>query len=133
MTWAELIWLLSIPCIFFASIIIGILIKEEGGAIVGGVMTGLVFIFGALFAGLNNTTDDTNKTTFITSEFETQPAYLNLSNSGLDVITDEYDHYTFKSYEDINRWKNGGKFYKRYYFIKNNFGPDSNKFELLIK
>jgi hypothetical protein len=69
----------------------------------------------------------------VTSQFETTLIYLILDNDKLNIITDEYYHISYKDYESINKWKNGGKFYKVYSYKDCKFGPNENKYEVIIK
>jgi hypothetical protein len=61
------------------------------------------------------------------------PLFVNLSKDGLDVVIRDYTHHKFTSWEDVNLWKNGGKFYMKYEFAKDEFGLDKERKTLVIK
>lgn len=132
MTWFELIWLLSMPTIFLSITICGYIFADdgEGGAAIGTIVATLIFIFGCVSAAVNMG----GKLEYIvTSQVEAIPVSTVLTNQGLSVVTDEYQHHMFKSHDDVVRWQNGGKIYKVYSFAKVNFGPDQEKYELVVK
>ena len=129
MTWIEItFWVIAIlmPTFF---VVLAIITDESDIIALGLMLLGLYLVVGG-FIGVVNSDYAEMK---ITSQFETTPVHVNLSSTGLNVITDEYEHYNFTDYSDVDKWKNGGKFYKTYYYGKCNFGMDRSKFELIIK
>jgi len=129
MTWPELIWYLSIIITLVVGAIAETIDPHEGNLMGCILIAFLIFLFGGLGMALNN--QDAKYIT--TAEVEITPLSTTLSNDGLDVVTSDHQHYLFKSYDEVNRWKNGGKLYKQYQFAKVNFGPDSEKTNLIIK
>ncbi len=132
MTWIELIWVLSMPTIFLSITICGYIFADdgEGGAAIGAMLMTLILIFGGVSAAVNV---GSKLEYIVTSQFETIPVSAVLTNEGLSVVTDDYQHHMFKSHEDVVRWQNGGKIHKVYSFAKVNFGPDQEKYELVVK
>jgi hypothetical protein len=68
----------------------------------------------------------------ITSKQEITPKLINLDDKRLNIITDNYSHYSFDTFENINKWKNGGKFYYVTTY-KKCFGPDENQATVVIE
>lgn len=130
MTWYELIWIIMIPVILIGTFVVSAIADRFGdpdGELA--IFLCMVWLIGGLIVATIRSDIEYKQT----AQFETVPIYAKLSDSGLDIILDDHRHFHWTDYGLISQWKNGGKFYKTYYYNKENFGIDSSKFELIVK
>ncbi len=132
MTWYELIWFLMLPALFVLGIVISIIDYSYNASNDFASLPLLFCIMWCVVGGLCLVLT-LNRDYKQTAQVETIPIVTKLSDNGLDIILDDYQHFHWVDYGLISKWKNGGKFYKTYYFDKHQFGPDNDKFELIIK
>ena len=60
----------------------------------------------------------------LTAQVSFIPKVELLDDSGLLIVTDSGNTYTYTDYSTIQKWQKGHKFTKNYYFININFGPN---------
>jgi hypothetical protein len=118
------------PVIFITAIIISAIDSHNNEPDGGFAMIMCVFW---LMGGMLTVAVRSDKDYKQTAQVETTPVMIKLNDGGLDIVLDDYTHHHWTDYSQISKWEKGGKFYKTYSFDKENFGPDSDKFELIIK
>ena len=130
MTWYEALWFWSFLIVpaFLLLFALGI---EEMEWIVGTVPVIWIILLGGGAISVAISTIFTTPT--VTKIVETSPISVTLTDLGLSVVSDNNTLITYTDYKDIQTWKDGGKFYKVYYFSKCNFGPDTHNMEVVIK
>jgi len=129
MTYYEIFYFIGLVCIPLVFTILGILLKDEALCVLGVFSLVVIISVGCITSIVYET-----KTPYITtSEFETEPKMVTLTDQALVVIADDNEVIQFTDYRYINAWKEGGKFFKKYQYKKVTFGSDSQKYEFLVK
>jgi hypothetical protein len=122
MSYLEIIWWVLLVVIPITMLIL----TEDGGAF----FCGLFFMI--VIGGVSNIISSVNNEYKITHQHELTINYISLNDSSLNIIDDEYRHYIISDYKTIQKYKNGRKFYKTYYY-KKCFGLDEEIMELVVK
>ncbi len=120
-----------IPFLFIIGLILSSIMNKDGeiSAEVSIILCVLWLVFGMITTTVRTVEHEYKQT----AQFETTPIMVKLTDGGLDIVLDDYQHFHWVDYGLISKWKNGGKFYKTYFYEKEEFGPDNSKFELIIK
>lgn len=123
MSWLELIWVCAIPVAFVFGLFLAFYKNDPAFFLLSLVcMICLTGVF-AISSGEKR---------YATQDVEMVPISAVLTKDRLDVITDEHELISFNKYQDVEMWKNGGTFVKRYFFVRDRFGPDRGEKEVLI-
>jgi len=122
MLYLEIIWWVLLVIITMGMLIIA---QDVAAFLCGGIM-----MIGV--GGISNVISSANNEFKITHQHELTVTYSSLDDKSLNIIDDEYRHYIISDYATIQKYKNGRKFYKTYYY-KKCFGVDETKMDLVIK
>ena len=122
MSYLEILWLVMLVIVPF----LFVFLTSDGA----GFFVGIIFV--ALIGGISHAISVANNEFKITHQHELTITYSSLDDNSLNIIDDEYKHYNISDYSTIQKYKNGRKFYKTYYY-KKCFGPDELKMDLVMK
>ena len=136
MTWYEIGWLLSFPIIVLLGLIGQIVVchyihVKDTTVMELTVLLVVLVLLGGIITGMVQSGVYENYK--LVSKVELKAISTTLTTEGLDVVFDDHSHLFFDNHQYIEKWKNGGKFYKEDYTSHITFGPDMSKTEYTIK
>ncbi len=130
MTWVELIYFIisgiAIMIFVIGSFLEGFVMAYTFAGISAGVIfSGILALPTALIFHSN--------TTKKTCEVPVNVIMEKLDDNKLIMVVDNNELLSFDKFSDIQKWKNGEKLIRSYYFEKCNFGLDYNYSEVTFK
>jgi hypothetical protein len=130
MTWIEILFWVGL----ILPIILGLYldVSEFGGT--SCVCTVLMVVIYFLFFGMiPHAISDKSSEYRVTCEVPVKILSKTMVDDKMIIIVDNGDKVEFTSYKDINKVNNNEPLFKRYYFKKVNFDPDSSKEQVEFK